>query len=344
MQNKRSIDSIVGGAHRLNDVLNSILVVTQKAFTIRLRKEDSFNDKPVVTFPLGLQIKKTYQLSPDEARTQMSVITQWDQARRLNRKEGAWKLAQGELWKAVMAARLSLIHSFCPQARYGGHADEDDEIENTAEKQTLAERRREFKKKLRDGQWRSSSRLTLTVDGIQDHLANKHGKVLVLCEFLCGLDALDVALSEVGVSVLRYDATLTLGERQRVVKDFEANDKVMVLLGTIKSAGIGLDFTRATFVVHLSQCWNPATTNQGSDRAIRHGQKHKVIVWHLHAENSMDVKMWALRQAKMAKASTLLDPTPVTRQAMAEIETWSEEEFVTQVFGWPYLCNACIVG
>jgi SNF2 family DNA or RNA helicase len=343
MRNKRSIDSIVGGAHRLNDILNSILAVTQKAFTIRLRKEDRFNDKPVVTFPLGLQIKKTYPLSPDESRTQMPVITQWDQIRRLNRKEGAWKLAQGELWKAVMAARLSLIHLLCPQARYGGHADEDDEIEDTAEKQTLAERRLEFKEKLRDRQWESSSRLKLTVDGIKEHLANKPGKVLVLCEFLCGLDALDVALSEVGIGVLRYDATLTLKERQKVVNDFGSNGTDMVLLGTIKSAGVGLDFTRATFVVHLSQCWNPATINQGSDRAIRVKQKNQVVVWHLHAEASMDEKMWALREAKMAKAATLLDPTPAMRQAMAEIENWSEDEFVKQVYGWHFLCSACVV-
>jgi hypothetical protein len=101
---------------------------------------------------------------------------------------------------------------------------------------------------------------------------------------------------------------------------FRTNDTVMVLLGTIKSAGIGLDFSRATFVIHPSRCWNPATINQGSDHVIRSGQEDNVVLWHLYTNRSMDEKMWAFRQAKMARAHTLLDPK--------DIEHWSEEEYV----------------
>jgi SNF2 family DNA or RNA helicase len=85
----------------------------------------------------------------------------------------------------------------------------------------------------------------------------------------------------------------------------------MVLLGTIKSAGIGLDFSRATFVIHPTQCWNSATINQGSDHAIRFGQEDNVVLWHLYTNISIDEKMWAFRQAKMARAHTLLDPKDI---------------------------------
>jgi hypothetical protein len=316
----------------MNDRLNAILAISRKAFTIRLRKEDTFNGQPVVDFPLGIHIQKVYTLSKNEMSTQLPVMTQWDQIHRLNRKDSAWKWGKGELWKALMCARLSLIHLMCPQARYGGRADDDEEIDD-AEKLTLSERRRAFKDKIRHRQWELSSRIKITVEGIQEHLKNNSGKVLVLCEFLCGLDVLDVALSEVGVDVMRFDATLTLKERQKVVNDFRTDDTQMVLLGTIKSAGVGLDFSRATFLIHLSQCWNPATVNQGSDRAIRIGQKLQVVVWHLHANESMDEKTWALRQAKMAKSSALLDPSPGMQKALDEIKHWSEEEYINHVRG-----------
>jgi SNF2 family DNA or RNA helicase len=116
---------------------------------------------------------------------------------------------------------------------------------------------------------------------------------------------------------------------------FRTKDTVMILSGTVKSAGIGLDFSRATFVIHLTQCWIPATIDQGSDHAIRFGQKDNVVLWHLYTNISMDEKIWASRQAKMARAHTLLDPK--------DIEHWSEEDYVKQVFGWRFLCSACIV-
>jgi hypothetical protein len=90
-----------------------------------------------------------------------------------------------------------------------------------------------------------------------------------------------------------------------------------------------------TFGIHLTQCWNPATINQGSDHAIRFGQKDNVILWHLYTNISMDEEMWVSRQATMARAHTLLDPR--------DIEHWSEEEYVKQIFGWRFLCSACIV-
>ena len=44
------------------------------------------------------------------------------------------------------------------------------------------------------------------------------------------------------------------------------------------SAGVGLNITGATHVVHYTRLWNPAKENQATDRVHRIGQQHPVTI------------------------------------------------------------------
>ncbi|SDR53905.1 Helicase conserved C-terminal domain-containing protein [Rhizobiales bacterium GAS113] len=87
-----------------------------------------------------------------------------------------------------------------------------------------------------------------------------------------------------------------------------------VLILSPKAAGVGLNITAASHVVHLSRWWNPAVEDQCNDRAYRLGQKRDVTV-HLPlavhprlGPSSFDIKVHELLGQKRELSRGLLAP------------------------------------
>lgn len=57
---------------------------------------------------------------------------------------------------------------------------------------------------------------------------------------------------------------------------------------SLKTAGVGLNLTAATNVIHFDRWWNPAVENQATDRTYRIGQKHNVTVFKFTAANTIE--------------------------------------------------------
>ena len=55
-----------------------------------------------------------------------------------------------------------------------------------------------------------------------------------------------------------------------------------------KAAGVGLNITAATRVIHYNLEWNPAIEDQASARAYRRGQTRKVFVYRLFYKNTVE--------------------------------------------------------
>jgi hypothetical protein len=54
-----------------------------------------------------------------------------------------------------------------------------------------------------------------------------------------------------------------------------------VLLLSLRAGGLGLNLTRANYVLHFDRWWNPAVERQAEDRAHRIGQTNTVFVTRL---------------------------------------------------------------
>jgi SNF2 family DNA or RNA helicase len=93
--------------------------------------------------------------------------------------------------------------------------------------------------------------------------------------------------------------------RQTIVDDFQAG-RTNALILSVKAAGVGLNLTRATHVVHYDQQWNPAVEDQASDRAHRIGQRRTVTVHHLVSEATLEDRITALLQHKRALTDAVL--------------------------------------
>lgn len=93
--------------------------------------------------------------------------------------------------------------------------------------------------------------------------------------------------------------------RQRLVDDFQSGDTRALIL-SVKAAGVGLNLTRATHVVHFDMQWNPAIEDQATDRAHRIGQHRQVSVHQLITEATLEDHIAALLEHKRGLSDAVL--------------------------------------
>ena len=95
--------------------------------------------------------------------------------------------------------------------------------------------------------------------------------------------------------------------RQEAVDRFQNDPSVLVFLGNIQAAGVGLTLTAASNVVFVEQSWVPAMNVQAEDRCHRIGQRDSVNVQYLVLDGSLDAKVAAVCIEKQGVADAALD-------------------------------------
>ena len=71
-----------------------------------------------------------------------------------------------------------------------------------------------------------------------------------------------------------------------------ANDPLCeVFVASLKAAGLGIDLTKASVVIHFDRWWNAARENQATDRVHRFGQSRGVQVFKLVTKNSFEERI-----------------------------------------------------
>ena len=66
--------------------------------------------------------------------------------------------------------------------------------------------------------------------------------------------------------------------RHRIVEAFNGGRGFDAMILSPEAAGVGLNITGATHVIHYTRLWNPAKENQATDRVHRIGQQHPVTI------------------------------------------------------------------
>lgn len=81
-------------------------------------------------------------------------------------------------------------------------------------------------------------------------------------------------------------------ERKNAREQFQTNPEIKLFCGGLKSAGVGLNLTKATSVIFADYSWVPADHWQGEDRMCRIGNTaEKVSIYQLVALNTIDSYM-----------------------------------------------------
>ncbi|MFU8847569.1 MAG: DEAD/DEAH box helicase [Opitutales bacterium] len=131
-----------------------------------------------------------------------------------------------------------------------------------------------------------------------EELREEGHSVLIFSQFVKALDQIERGLNKAGIRPLRLDGKTTTRKRKIVVEKFQNSDQPEVFLISLKAGGVGLNLTRASYVIHIDPWWNPSVENQASDRAHRIGQDQTVFVQRLIMRDSVEEKIMALKARK----------------------------------------------
>lgn len=93
------------------------------------------------------------------------------------------------------------------------------------------------------------------------------------------------------VSYLRMDGQTDAANRHELVRKFNEDVSIDVLLLTTHVGGLGLTLTGADTVIFVEHDWNPMKDLQAMDRAHRIGQKRVVNVYRLITKGTLEEKI-----------------------------------------------------
>ena len=138
---------------------------------------------------------------------------------------------------------------------------------------------------------------------LQSTISEDH-KVLVFSQFVRHLSIVREYLDSENIDYCYLDGSTK--DRQAQVERFQQDDKGKVFLISLNADGVGLNLTKAEYVFLLDPWWNPAVESQAIDRAHRIGQENKVIIYKFISRGSVEEKIMALQDRKLALAGELI--------------------------------------
>lgn len=111
-------------------------------------------------------------------------------------------------------------------------------------------------------------------------------KVVVFSHYLSMLDIIEDYLKEhgIGFATIR-GATANRGEQ---LQRFHNDPQCEVFVASLQAAGLGIDLTAASVVIHYDRWWNAARENQATDRVHRIGQTRGVQVFKLMTKGTLE--------------------------------------------------------
>jgi SNF2 family DNA or RNA helicase len=143
-------------------------------------------------------------------------------------------------------------------------------------------------------------KLETLMDSIQE-IVESGESALVFTQFIQTLEHTAKILEQAGIPVFILHGGVPTKQRQNVLAAFNKIEGGAVLVMTLKTGGVGLNLTKASYVFHLEPWWNPSVENQATDRAHRLGQSKAVQVFRYIMHESLEEKIEVLKDRKGKK-------------------------------------------
>lgn len=140
------------------------------------------------------------------------------------------------------------------------------------------------------------------VDFIRTFLSSGK-KLIVFCSLHDVVDALVKAFPG-AVTVTGRDSAVS---KQASVDSFQNNPDTMLIICSIKAAGVGLTLTASSNVAFVELAWTYADCCQCEDRAHRIGQKDNVTCYYLLGRGTIDHTIYSLIHQKKSIAAEIMN-------------------------------------
>ncbi|XP_047094513.1 TATA-binding protein-associated factor BTAF1 isoform X1 [Lolium rigidum] len=144
-------------------------------------------------------------------------------------------------------------------------------------------------------------------------------RVLIFAQHKAFLDVIEKDLFQShmrSVTYLRLDGSVQTEKRFEIVKSFNSDPTIDVLLLTTHVGGLGLNLTSADTLVFMEHDWNPMKDLQAMDRAHRLGQKKVVNVHRLIMRGTVEEKVMSLQRFKVSVANAVINAENASLKTM----------------------------
>ncbi len=140
-----------------------------------------------------------------------------------------------------------------------------------------------------------SGKWDLFVELLQEALGSGQ-KVVVFSQYLDMLAIIESYLKKKGIGFATIKGS-TRDRREQLLR-FREDPACEVFVASLLAAGVGIDLTVASIVIHYDRWWNPAKENQATDRVHRMGQNRGVQVFKLVTKHTIEDHIHALIERK----------------------------------------------
>ncbi len=150
-----------------------------------------------------------------------------------------------------------------------------------------------------------SSKLNQCIEVIKDAVLSGH-KILLFSSYSSMLEIIEEELKKENIKHFKLTGQTKVGDRLKLVEEFNSNDEIKVFLISLKAGGTGLNLIGADMVIHYDPWWNLSAENQATDRTYRIGQKKNVQVYKLITKDSIEERIYELQEKKAQLAKSML--------------------------------------
>ncbi|MEC8307145.1 MAG: DEAD/DEAH box helicase [Chlamydiota bacterium] len=167
-----------------------------------------------------------------------------------------------------------------------------------------------------------SGKWNLFVALLSESRMNKQ-KIVVFTHYLGMMDLIQHYLEE--HNILYASIRGATRDRKKQIERFQTDPDCEVFVASLQAAGLGVELTAASVVIHYDRWWNPAKENQATDRVHRMGQLRGVQVFKMVSVGSIEEEIDALlkRKGKLASGvvghDTASTSKLIGREALLEI-------------------------
>ncbi len=121
-------------------------------------------------------------------------------------------------------------------------------------------------------------------------------KVVIFSQYLEMLEIIEAYLKKKGIGYASIKGSTR--DRPEQLRRFREDPACEVFVASLLAAGVGIDLTVASIVIHYDRWWNPAKENQATDRVHRIGQNRGVQVFKLVTKNTLEEQIHAMIERK----------------------------------------------
>lgn len=114
-------------------------------------------------------------------------------------------------------------------------------------------------------------------------------KVVVFSHFLHMLDIMELEMQKQGIGYASIRGSTK--DRKEQINRFNEDPECQVFIGSLQAAGLGIDLTAGSVVIHYDRWWNKAREDQATDRVHRMGQRRGVQVFKLVTKGTFEERI-----------------------------------------------------